>query len=50
MKLPTLWPDAAEVWIAQADAQFVIKAVTVSKIKFYREVAVLPQDVFRFLT
>ena len=25
MKLPTFWPDAAEVWFAQADAQFVIR-------------------------
>ena len=25
MKLPTFWPDAAEVWFAQADAQFAIR-------------------------
>ena len=45
MKLPALWPDAAEVWFAQADAQFAIKAVTVSKTNFYHVVAVLPQEV-----
>ena len=37
--------DAAEDWIAQADAQFVFMAVTVSKTKFYHTVAVLPQGV-----
>ena len=25
MKLPTFWPDAVEVWFAQADAQFAIR-------------------------
>ena len=45
MKLPAFWPDASEVWFAQADAQFVIKAVTIAKTKFYNAVAVLPQDV-----
>ena len=45
MKLPTFWPDAAKVWFAQAGAQLVIKAVTMSKTKFYHVVAVLPQDV-----
>ena len=45
MKLPVFWPDAAEVWFAQADAQFVIRNVTVNKTKFYHTVAVLPQEV-----
>ena len=45
MKLPVFWPDAAEVWFAQADAQFALRNVTVSKIKFYHAVAVLPQEV-----
>ena len=45
MKLPTFWPDAAEVWFAQADAQFAIRNLTVSKTKFYHVVAVLPQEV-----
>ena len=34
MKLPTFWPDAVEVWFAQADAQFAIRNVTISKTKF----------------
>ena len=45
MKLPVFWPDTAEVWFAQADAQFAIRNVTVSKTKFYYVVAVLPQEV-----
>ena len=45
MKLPTFWPDMAEVWFAQTDAQFAIWNVTVSKTKFYHAVAVLPQEV-----
>ena len=45
MKLPVFWPDAAEVWFAQADTQFAIRSVTVSKTKFYHMVAVLPQEV-----
>ena len=28
MKLPVFWPDAAEVWFSQADAQFAIRNVT----------------------
>ena len=39
MKLPTFWPDVAEVWFAQVDAQFVIRNLTVSKSKFYPGVA-----------
>ena len=45
MKLPVFWPDLAEVWFAQADTQFGIRNVTVSKTKFYHAVAVLPQEV-----
>ena len=45
MKLPTFWPDAAEVWFAQAEAQFAIWNLTVSKTKFYHTVDVLPQEV-----
>ena len=45
LKLPIFWPEAAEVWFAQADAQFAIKSITVSKTKFYHKVANLPQDV-----
>ena len=35
MKLPAFWPDAAEVLFAQADMQFGIRNVLVSKTKFY---------------
>ena len=45
LKFPVFWPEAAEVWFAQADAQFAIKSITVSKTKFYHKVANLPQDV-----
>ena len=45
MKLPAFWPDAAEVWFAQADTQFAIRNISVSKTKFYHAVSVLPQEV-----
>ena len=45
MKLPAFWLDAAEVWLAQADSQFAIRNIMVSKTKFYHLVAVLPQKV-----
>ena len=45
LKLPVFWPKAAEVWFAQADAQFAINVISVSKTKFYHVVASLPQDV-----
>ena len=41
MKLPAFWPDATEVWFAQADAQFAIKNISSSKTKFYHAVTVL---------
>ena len=45
MKLPAFLPDAAEVWFAQADAQFGIPSITVSKTKLYHKMAVLTQEV-----
>ena len=45
MKLPAFWPDKAEVWFAQADAQFAIRNVSFSKTKFYHAVTVLPKEV-----
>ena len=45
LKHPVFWPEAAEDWFVQADAQFAIKSITVSKTKFYHAVASLPQDV-----
>ena len=40
MKLPAFWPDATEVWFTQADAQFLIRNISMSKTKFYPAVAV----------
>ena len=45
MKLPAFWPDAAEVCFDQADAQFAIRSISLSKTKFYHAVPVLPQEV-----
>ena len=45
MKLPVFWPDVAKILFGQADTQFWIRNVMVSKTKFYHEVAVLPQEV-----
>ena len=45
MKLPAFWPHAAKVWFAQADGQFNIQNVLISKTKFYHAVAVLPQEI-----
>ena len=42
--------NAAEVWFAQAEAQFAIRSVTVSKTKFYYAVASLPQNVAAQIT
>ena len=44
MKLLAFWPEAAEVWFAQADAQFRIWNISVSKTKFYHTVTVLSQE------
>ena len=44
MKLLAFWPDAAEVWFVQAETQFAIRIVSVSKTKFYHAVTVLPQE------
>ena len=45
LKLSTFWPDSAEIWFAQTDAQFEIKNISSSRSKFYHAVAALPQDV-----
>ena len=36
VKLPAFWRDTAEVWFAQAEAQFVIRNVSLSKTKFHQ--------------
>ena len=45
LKLPIFWLGAGEAWFAQWDTQFAIKAISVSKTKFYYAVTSLPQDV-----
>ena len=44
VKLPVFWAENAEVWFAQADAQFAIKQVTRSATKFYHCVAALAKE------
>jgi len=43
LKLPAFWPEEVEVWFAQAEAQFAIKRITISRTKFYYVVSVLPK-------
>ena len=45
MKVPVFLSESVKVWFAQADTQFAIRNMTVSKTKFYPVVAVLPQEV-----
>ena len=45
MKLPVFWPDAAEVWFAQADAQFTLRKRFGQQDQVLPCVAVLPQEV-----
>ncbi len=43
LKLPQFWPDQAEVWFAQAEAQFQVKQITRDDSKFHYVVAALDQ-------
>ena len=45
LKLPPFWPESAEVWFAQAEAQFNIKGISSSTTKFYHCVASMSQEV-----
>ena len=45
LKLSTFWTDSPEVWFIQAEAQFEVKRITVSRTKFNHCLPVLPQDV-----
>ncbi len=45
VKLPLFWTDSPEVWFLQAKAQFKIKRITLSRMKFTHFVAALTQDV-----
>ena len=44
LKLPPFWPESAEVWFAQAEAQFNIKGIISSTTKFYHCVASMSQE------
>ena len=35
VKVPAFWPDSAEAWFVQVEAQFALKGVTPSSTKFY---------------
>ena len=45
LKFSPFWSESAEVWFAQAEAQFNIKGVSSSTTKFYHCVAAMSQEV-----
>ena len=44
VKVPAFWPDSAEAWFVQVEAQFALKGVTVSSTKFYYSVLSFNQE------
>jgi len=44
LKLPIFWTERAEVWFAQAEAQFITKKVTSDETRFYHIVQALDQE------
>ena len=44
VKVPAFWPDSAEAWFIQTEAQFALKGVTVSLTKFYYCVSAFNQE------
>ena len=44
VKVPAFWPDSAEAWFVQVEAQFVLKGVTASLTKFYYCVSSFNQE------
>lgn len=44
IKLPTFWPQHAQIWFAQAEAQFQIKGITTDLTKYSYLTASLDQD------
>ena len=44
LKLPTFWPERAEVWFAQAEAQFSTRGVTSDTTRYHYIVQALDQD------
>ena len=45
VKLPPFWPDQPLVWFAQAESQFALRNIVLTKTKYYHVTAVLPQEV-----
>ena len=43
VKVPAFWPDSAEAWFVQVEAQFALKGVTPSSTKFYYSVSLFNQ-------
>ena len=44
VKVPAFWPDSAEAWFVQVEAQFALKGVTASSTKFYYCVSAFNQE------
>ena len=44
VKVPAFWPDSAEAWFVQVEAQFALKSVIVSLTKFYYCVSSFNQE------
>ena len=44
VKVPAFWPDSAEAWFVQDEAQFALKGVTDSSTKFYYCVSLFNQE------
>ena len=44
VKVPAFWPDSTEAWFIQTEAQFALKRVTVSSMKFYYCVSSFNQE------
>ena len=44
VKVPAFWPDSAEAWFVQVEAQFALKGVTASLTKFYYCVSSFNQE------
>ena len=46
VKVPAFWPESAEAWFIQVEAQFALKGVTASSTKFCYCVSSFNQDTF----
>ena len=44
VKVPAFWPESAEAWFVQVEAQFALKGVTASLMKFYYCVSSFNQE------